>query len=89
MSVLLRAVLAATLATIAVSALVGVLLLVPGLKDFVSLVLMLPLLWVSDAGINVGRNTGGFLDINAVGYLLWAAALWLVSLLLALVLRKQ
>jgi len=61
---------------------------VPGLSGLVSLVLMLPLLPVADAGVNVGRHVGGFLDINAIGYLLWVAALWLFSIFLALVLRK-
>lgn len=84
MSELLRVVVRATLATLAVSAVVWVALLVPGLKALVYIALMLPLLWVAAAGIDVGGSVNGFLDINALGYGLWIAALWVVCLVWAL-----
>jgi hypothetical protein len=83
-----KALLAATIATLAVSALVWA-VLQTALGFWVYLVLTLPLRWIADIGIYVGGQREGFLDINVLGYLLWVGLLWVISFMWALLLKNR
>jgi len=76
------------MATIAITATVW-LVLQTELGFWVYLVLTLPLKWISDAGVYVGGYREGFLDINALGYLLWVGPLWVISFFSALLVKRK